>query len=455
MLINEHVFKSKKDINYMFYPNKDSKYLVIVFSGYSIHPEIKAMYNYVKSIEDINVNKLFILDNYGYDQRGCWYLGENLDFNVEYSVNELINYIRSEYNIDSENIISSGSSKGGFASVYYGIKYKFGNIIVGAPQVLLYNYICNFKNILNSMEGLEVDNKEILNNIIMELDICEYTNFYIYCGKQDGHLKEHVLPLLKKIDIDKNGVYLGLFNGNHENLWDIFKEQMNQDIKSIVNGSVMKSNKKEIKELLKISEINNIEDISDEYILDKLILNKNKYNIKIDFNIVNYNFKYGVLATNNKNEIIKMSDNYSGLFNISSKINENYKIECSIEDTEGKMKIITFNDNDLYNKKIELKNRNELELNFKYYNIKLKLDENSKKLVLEIRNNTDIALYDFIEFAYYLMKDEETKEISWYSLNSGVVYELNESGTYNIRIFMKKNNNEVIYMDTNKVNFNI
>ncbi|MEG2787792.1 MAG: hypothetical protein RR942_08220 [Romboutsia sp.] len=41
MIINEQVFKSKKDISYVFYPQKDSKYLVIVFSGYSIHPEKK------------------------------------------------------------------------------------------------------------------------------------------------------------------------------------------------------------------------------------------------------------------------------------------------------------------------------------------------------------------------------------------------------------------------------
>ncbi|MEG2787793.1 MAG: hypothetical protein RR942_08225, partial [Romboutsia sp.] len=189
----------------------------------------------MRSIQDINVNKLFILDNYGYDQRGCWYLGENLDFNVEYSVKELISHIQTEYNIEYRNIITCGSSKGGFASVYYGIKYKFGHVIVGAPQILLYNYISKFENILKSMENSKYDTKSILNNIIIDLDICNYTRFYIYCGKKDAHLKEHVMYLLNKIDKDKNFIYLELLNCDHSNIGNIFSEKIKRDINLIID----------------------------------------------------------------------------------------------------------------------------------------------------------------------------------------------------------------------------
>lgn len=252
MLLDEKVFKSKKDIKYLFYPNKESKYLAIIFSSYAVSKTIKAAYNYIESLKNIKINKLFILDDYGYDGRGCWYLGENLDFSVEYSVNELIRYIQNENNIQSENIIACGSSKGGFAATYYGIKYRYGHIIVAAPQILLYNYICHFENILKAMESKEYDTVNILNNLILDLDICEYTKFHIYCGISDGHLKQHVIPLVKKILKENNNkIYLELINGNHSDIGIFFKEKICEDINSIVDDDVLYSDRLEIEMLLK------------------------------------------------------------------------------------------------------------------------------------------------------------------------------------------------------------
>ena len=205
----------------------------------------------MESLKDIKINKLFILDDYGYDGRGCWYLGENLDFNIEYSVNELIKYIQNENNIQSENIIACGSSKGGFAATYYGIKYGYGHIVIAAPQILLYNYISNFENILKSMENKEYDTKNILNNLILNLNICEYTKFHIYCGILDGHLKQHVIPLVKKIFKENNKVYLELIDANHGNIGIFFREKLREDINSIVEGDVLYSNKLEIETILK------------------------------------------------------------------------------------------------------------------------------------------------------------------------------------------------------------
>lgn len=82
-MIGEQIYYHKdKEIKYLL-KKKESKFLVIMFSGYSIHPMIKAPYNYTISLQETNINQLYISDSYGYDERGCWYLGENGDFSVE------------------------------------------------------------------------------------------------------------------------------------------------------------------------------------------------------------------------------------------------------------------------------------------------------------------------------------------------------------------------------------
>ena len=60
---------------------------------------------------------------------------------IETSVVSLISNIMHENNILFKNVISVGSSKGGTAALYYGMKYNYGNIIVGAPQYKIGTYL--------------------------------------------------------------------------------------------------------------------------------------------------------------------------------------------------------------------------------------------------------------------------------------------------------------------------
>lgn len=58
-----------------------------------------------------NINQLFILDDFGYKQRGSYYLGENGDFFLVEEVCTLISGIKHRYKLSS--ILTAGSSKGG------------------------------------------------------------------------------------------------------------------------------------------------------------------------------------------------------------------------------------------------------------------------------------------------------------------------------------------------------
>lgn len=134
----EEIHKSICNIRYYFEPakvfNKDK--LIIVFSAFS---KDKPKYNYVKSLIGIDCNKLYVLDDYG--EKGCYYLGLNGNFDIETSVMSLISKIMSDRDINFKDIIAIGSSKGGSAALYYGIKYNFKEVIAGAPQYKIGSYL--------------------------------------------------------------------------------------------------------------------------------------------------------------------------------------------------------------------------------------------------------------------------------------------------------------------------
>lgn len=98
-----------------------------------------------------------------------YYLGVNKDLSVEASVISLIMFIARQNNISFDHIISCGSSKGGFAALYFGLKYGFGFIIAGAPQYLLGQFL--IKRDLHSIAitlagGIGDGDRRYLNSIL-------------------------------------------------------------------------------------------------------------------------------------------------------------------------------------------------------------------------------------------------------------------------------------------------
>ncbi|MDG4658485.1 hypothetical protein P6P90_16460 [Ectobacillus antri] len=117
--------------------------MIVVFSACT-KIGVKGRYNYIRTIKSMNCNKLFILDDFGYDSRGLFYLGENNKFEVATAVKELISQIANKYNINQR--IYVGSSKGGYASLYFGLDDNGSVIIAGAPQYYLNFYLNDAKD---------------------------------------------------------------------------------------------------------------------------------------------------------------------------------------------------------------------------------------------------------------------------------------------------------------------
>lgn len=200
-LSGEKTFESARKITYLLQKSEtENNHLVVIFSAFN-PPGTQPGYSYIRTLEHLDCNKLFILDNHG--ERGCYYLGENKDLSVEASVAALITHIANQNRIPARNIITCGSSKGGYAALYFGIKYGFGHVISGAPQTFLGSYISTAApDTMRYIAGDTSENsKQYLNRLLYDVvqNAADFPNICIHVGKGDHHYNGHVLPLVEAI----------------------------------------------------------------------------------------------------------------------------------------------------------------------------------------------------------------------------------------------------------------
>lgn len=226
-------------INYLLDRNKKSKELIIVFSACTKIGQ-KARYNYIRTIDEFKCNKLFILDDFGFDGRGAYYLGKDNDFMIEQEVRDLINKISDE--IKPEKEIYIGSSKGGYSALYFGLERKNSYIITGAPQYNLGDYLNlpNHKNILEYIMGdCSKESIDKLNNLMKyKLELNKNNNNYIYIhySQEEETYDSDISPLLNefsrsnmKVNHDKRSYK------SHAELTLFFPEYIRTSVKSILD----------------------------------------------------------------------------------------------------------------------------------------------------------------------------------------------------------------------------
>lgn len=203
-------YKNNHRIKYILERSKNSKDLIVILSGIP-RPGLKARYNYNRTLRNVKANKLYILDDFGYDQRGCFYLGKNKDFKIQEICKDLINEVKKKLNI--KNTIYAGSSKGGFAALYFGLQDKGSTIIAGGPQYILGNHLKAseryLKNTLPYILGNNYNENDIqyLNDLIKK-HIYETNgndcNIYIHYSNKEFTYERHVKFLIE--DLKKNNI---------------------------------------------------------------------------------------------------------------------------------------------------------------------------------------------------------------------------------------------------------
>lgn len=223
-------------LKYMYDECSSSNELVVVFSACT-RVGIKARYNYVRTLKDVNVNKLFILDDFGIDSRGCYYLGVAPEYKVEKATKNLIESISKK--INAEKVIFCGSSKGGWAALNFGIDVENSVIIAGAPQYLLGNYLncpanMHILDFING-EGNDKDNLNVLNswlkNKIKSKKKVKNQTLYLHYSENEHTYLEHIKFLI--FDLEHSGYSLIKDVSDYKDHWDVSKYYPEFLLKSI------------------------------------------------------------------------------------------------------------------------------------------------------------------------------------------------------------------------------
>ncbi|RSX50196.1 Two component regulator three Y domain-containing protein [Bifidobacterium callimiconis] len=193
-------------LKYMYQPCKSSDRLLVVFSACT-RQGIPARYNYMRTLKDVAINKLFILDDFGEDHRGGYYLGAYPDFEMEQATKVLIDRFLSRPEINK--ICFGGSSKGGWSALNFGVQYAGrglgAEIIAGAPQFWLGRYLMapaneiTLRGISNGHDRNKVVaalDRHLRDNIEANEDASEQKVFLHYSTKEHTYA-DHIRDLLE------------------------------------------------------------------------------------------------------------------------------------------------------------------------------------------------------------------------------------------------------------------
>lgn len=223
-------------IHYIFKKANNSNTLIISFSSFV---DDKPHYNYMRTLSDVKANKLFILDELGRkDYPGTYYLGEQGDFSYKELVIEFIRKVAVKCHA-SDNIITVGSSKGGWCALYYGLRLKAKTIIAGAPQYYLGDYLdCDFHRETFHIMCKTKKDKEFLNKLLPDLIRTYESNINIflnYSNKEHTYF-EHIQYLEEDISQNSNISCTTKIDSyeNHSDIAQSFPNYMRENIRKLL-----------------------------------------------------------------------------------------------------------------------------------------------------------------------------------------------------------------------------
>ena len=233
LFVRTHESVYENAVKYMFINKKTDK-LLIVFSAFTGE---KRRYNYFTSLTDIKASQLYILDTWG--NLGSYYWFEDGKSEPEKLVEGLITSIVKRYGI--KEIYTAGTSKGGTAAIYFGLKMKATNIYSGACQYRVGTYLSRDEHIsiLQGMMGKDTDDvKDLLDRKIeqqFQNGINQECGIHLFYSQKEQTYERQIVPL--KADLEKYGYrYEETVNNfpKHDDVGKFFPFYLKEQIQSIL-----------------------------------------------------------------------------------------------------------------------------------------------------------------------------------------------------------------------------
>ncbi|WP_031095709.1 hypothetical protein [Streptomyces sp. NRRL S-15] len=188
----------KFPIEYRFtHARNGNRRLMVVFANLNAPDE----YGWSNGVLDkTRSNILWIRDKF--DGVNSYYLCKEMDFSLEESVIGLISRVMHALELTPDDCIMFGSSKGGTAALYYGLKYGFRDIVASVPQFAIGSFVRDhMKPTARFMmgEGVPESNVQIIDSLLPDTvwrSGNRGANIYLISSPQDEQYKQHVEPYI-------------------------------------------------------------------------------------------------------------------------------------------------------------------------------------------------------------------------------------------------------------------
>ncbi|WP_217167162.1 hypothetical protein [Streptomyces sp. AC512_CC834] len=182
------------EIEYEFTPAAgDHGNLLVVFSS------VGSKYGFGNALSGVQCNVLRIRDRF--DGGTSYYVCRDMDFSVSEAVEELICAYTEKLGLSRDEVVLAGSSKGGSAAIFYGLKYGYRNIVASTPQYFIGSY-SQGHGVLGAYvlgEGEPQENVDTLDAVLPTLlaeDEDRDRNVYLVSSSRDYQYEEEVVHFL-------------------------------------------------------------------------------------------------------------------------------------------------------------------------------------------------------------------------------------------------------------------
>ena len=166
----------------------------------------------MRTIADIPANKLFILDDFAKDHRGSYYIGESMKFNEERATLALIKHVAEL--TGSGKKVFCGSSKGGWAALYFGTHFENAYIISGGSQYYLGDYLMhsgNLEALTHILGEITDEGKEYLNhyleNRLRQNGFKDSQQLYLHYSNREHTYFEHIKDMVTELENNRYNVF--------------------------------------------------------------------------------------------------------------------------------------------------------------------------------------------------------------------------------------------------------
>ncbi|MGN0403516.1 MAG: hypothetical protein ACI4HQ_14830 [Acetatifactor sp.] len=235
----KHFQEGGTDLKYIYRSAAGAKNLVVVFSACT-RPGLAARYNYMRTLEGICCNRLYLLDDFGPDGRGSYYLGRLPEFREQEAVLKLVQKVIDETN--PEKLLFCGSCKGGYGALNIGSRFRDAIMIIGEPTYRIATEFGPDEGLMRYWMG-EITEPKIAfmdNYLSGQLRSNPYIagqKVYLFYSVKDEYYERHTKPLLK--DLEESGYRLEKEEAEftaHSELSLYFPDFLISNVKEICKG---------------------------------------------------------------------------------------------------------------------------------------------------------------------------------------------------------------------------